>query len=212
MAAAGGMPEAEFNVAIMYDAGRGAARDASQAALWYARAAVNGHARARYNLAQLYDAGDGVPRNPDQARQWYAAAAARGLAAAAAHSTTARSSAPAATDANAQPAPAVSMPALVVANPHAAPRAELVWSSPAQAGKVRFYVTVEPIAASGAKLGVDTSTTLSAAVVNLPAGAGDYRWRVYTVVAGTPHYAASGWDQFRTGSGSDRTAMAGAGM
>ena len=59
-----------------------AARNAAEAAVWYARAAAHGIARAEYNLAQLYAAGDGVQPNLDVAKAWYAAAAADGLFAA----------------------------------------------------------------------------------------------------------------------------------
>jgi len=67
----------------MCDSGTGTARNATEAALWYARAAAHGYARAEYDLAQLYQAGDGVPRNLDMAASWYADAAAHGLSAAA---------------------------------------------------------------------------------------------------------------------------------
>ena len=66
----------------MCDSGVGTARNAAEAAVWYASAAAHGVARAEYNLAQLYAAGDGVPRNLDVAKAWYAAAAAHGLSAA----------------------------------------------------------------------------------------------------------------------------------
>ena len=65
-----GLPEAQFNAAVLLDeAGRTA-----QAARWYARAAAGGHGRARYNLGLLFAAGDGVARNPDLARHWFEAA------------------------------------------------------------------------------------------------------------------------------------------
>jgi uncharacterized protein len=68
---------------VLCDSGTGTARNPTEAALWYARAAAHGYARAEYNLAQLYQAGEGVPRNLDMAASWYAAAAGHGLSAAA---------------------------------------------------------------------------------------------------------------------------------
>ena len=74
-AAQEGFADAQFNVAVMLDAGTGVPRDTVAAAVWYARAAANGHHRGEYNLGFLYEAGEGVPRNPDLARFWLSRAA-----------------------------------------------------------------------------------------------------------------------------------------
>ena len=74
-----------FNVAVMYDAGRGVLQDHQQAAAWYERAAAEGFARAEYNLALLYEEGIGVPRSRARAVQLYSKAAGHGLSAARAH-------------------------------------------------------------------------------------------------------------------------------
>jgi len=52
-----GLPDAQLNVAIMYDSGRGTRRDAAQAAIWFGQAAAGGIGRAAFDLAQLYAAG-----------------------------------------------------------------------------------------------------------------------------------------------------------
>lgn len=48
-----GFPDAEFNLAVMYEKGEGVNSDLSQALLWYRRAAAAGHERAKKHLIRL---------------------------------------------------------------------------------------------------------------------------------------------------------------
>ncbi len=70
--------EAEYNLAVMYDTGRGVPQNYAQAAIWYRRAAERGMVRAQYNLALLYEGGLGVRQDDTQAVTWYRRAADRG--------------------------------------------------------------------------------------------------------------------------------------
>ncbi len=200
-AAEAGMPEAEFNVAVMADNGDGVARDPAEAAIWYARAAAHGNHRAQYNLAQLYLVGEGVPRNLDQAEEWFRAAA---------------TSLPAAMDKladlrrnNRRPAGALKtqplMPAQLVAHSpgagHAAHRVELVWSAPAQATPIRFFVQVMGLNKASAAMREEFSAELdeTAILASLDLAPGQYAWRVYSIARDSRHYAASEWARFEVG-------------
>ncbi|MBO7081127.1 MAG: sel1 repeat family protein [Neisseriaceae bacterium] len=81
-AALKGHPEAQFNLAVMYNTGEGTERDESKAALWYEKAALQGHANAQYNLGVMYDRGTGVLQSYDRAIEWYEKAASQGVASA----------------------------------------------------------------------------------------------------------------------------------
>ena len=52
---------AQFNLGLMYDAGRGVPRDHAEAARWYRLAATQGVAGAQFHLGTLYLNGKGVP-------------------------------------------------------------------------------------------------------------------------------------------------------
>lgn len=62
LAEAGG-GEAQTVVGVMYEIGRGAAKDDAQAAKWYGKAAEQGISEAQFNLALLYKNGRGVPKD-----------------------------------------------------------------------------------------------------------------------------------------------------
>ena len=70
---------------MLYDAGLGGAKDETQAAAWYLRAAKLGSARADYNLAMMYESGTGVRRSRARAITFYTLAARHGISAARAH-------------------------------------------------------------------------------------------------------------------------------
>lgn len=53
-AAKSGNPQAQVNLANLYDAGEGVERDQKRAAYWYKRAITKGVAEATYNLAISY--------------------------------------------------------------------------------------------------------------------------------------------------------------
>jgi TPR repeat protein len=63
-------PQAQFNVALMYEKGRGVRQDTAEAMRWYEKAAQNGYAPAAYNLAVLLEhTGDAHAK--EKARYWY---------------------------------------------------------------------------------------------------------------------------------------------
>ncbi len=215
-AAAAGLPAAEFNVAVMYDTGDGVPHDAAAAALWYARAAAHGNQRAQYNLGLLYAAGDGVPRNPEQAETYFRAAAASLPAAAdklAAMQRDGRARLPAGAEETttlvpAQPAAPVdgnTVPALGPASGGTSGgTVELVWTAPAQAAPVRFFVQLMALdpaddAPAGPREVFATTLDETAVVVPLERVPGRYAWRVYSVGRDLKHYAASAWERFQAG-------------
>lgn len=190
-----GLPEAEFNVAVMTDGGDGVARDAAAAALWYARAAAHGSHRAQYNLALLYLAGDGVPRNPEQAEEWFRAAAIS-LPAAMDKLSELRRIARRVQAPKSQPLTPVQLAAPADGSTLAASGRpiELVWTAPAQATAIRFFVQV--IALDDAREAFTADLDETATLANLGPATGRYAWRVYSVARDTRRYAASEWARF----------------
>jgi TonB family protein len=81
-AANSGDAEAQNNLGLAYEYGRGVKRDAAEAAQWYRKAALNGHAWGQNNLGLAYASGRGVERNDAEANVWLGKAAEQGLAAA----------------------------------------------------------------------------------------------------------------------------------
>lgn len=190
-AAEAGLPEAEFNVAVMLDSGRGVAQDVAAAAVWYARAASRGNPRAAYNLGQLYEAGEGVPRNTDLARAWFASS----------NLPAARARAVALRNAPGEGAAALTPPQLVAPATgvaiHADAGIELVWTGQTQPDPVRFFVEVRALEESGSREVFSGSTETSSLFAALPVPGGDYAWRVLTVGRRSSRYAASEWSRFR---------------
>ena len=76
--AAQGDRQAQLNLGVLHDFGRGVPQDYARSRQWYAQAAAQGDARAQLNLGELYDLGRGVPQDYAEARQWYVKAAAQG--------------------------------------------------------------------------------------------------------------------------------------
>ena len=66
-----GDPVAQFDLALMYDLGRGVPRDHAQAMQWYRKSADQGYAPAMTNIAILYYNQEGVPRDLVQAYAWF---------------------------------------------------------------------------------------------------------------------------------------------
>ena len=54
VAAAEGVAEAQYHLALMFDAGKGVKRNPKEAERWYRAAAEQGHANAQYFLARMY--------------------------------------------------------------------------------------------------------------------------------------------------------------
>ena len=70
-----GVPYAQYQLAVMYEDGRGIRQDEREAARLYRLAAERGLAVAQANLAVFYEQGRGVPRDLVQALLWYELAA-----------------------------------------------------------------------------------------------------------------------------------------
>ncbi|MGB5260197.1 MAG: trypsin-like peptidase domain-containing protein [Gammaproteobacteria bacterium] len=77
-----GDPNAQLNIGLMYDTGRGLAVDTDQAVYWYRQSAENGLAAAQFNLGLMYRDGQGVEQDTQLASSWLERAAAQGLQAA----------------------------------------------------------------------------------------------------------------------------------
>lgn len=73
-----GHPEAQYNLGVLHEEGRGGAVDLAAAAAWYRKAADQGMAIAQVNLGFLYKNGKGVERNLRTAEQWFRKAADQG--------------------------------------------------------------------------------------------------------------------------------------
>ncbi|KAF9403565.1 hypothetical protein BGZ76_007224, partial [Entomortierella beljakovae] len=64
-----GQANAQFNVGLMYDNGKGVKRDNLEAMEWYLKAAEQGHANAQFNVGKMYRNGDGVPQDYSKATE-----------------------------------------------------------------------------------------------------------------------------------------------
>lgn len=77
-AAAIGNPQAQNELARMYEYGHCVSRDFDEAAKWYRAAASQGHANAQKVLGFMYAGGMGVPQDSVQAVNWFRKAAEQG--------------------------------------------------------------------------------------------------------------------------------------
>jgi len=77
VAAGNGDPRAQYNLALLYDNGKGVAESKAEAAKWYRRAAEQGHARAQIELGSSCALGEGVPFDYVEAYKWLTLGAAR---------------------------------------------------------------------------------------------------------------------------------------
>ena len=75
-----GHANAQYNLGLMYDEGRGVPQDYAEAVKWYRKAAEQGTARAQANLGTMYANGHGVPRDYGEAVKLYKKAAEQGNA------------------------------------------------------------------------------------------------------------------------------------
>jgi hypothetical protein len=66
-AADGGLAEAQYNLGLMYERGRGVPKDERDAAAWYSRAAAGGQSAALERLGLFYRDGRGVAHNATRA-------------------------------------------------------------------------------------------------------------------------------------------------
>jgi len=74
-----GDTNAQLNVGLMYDVGKGVPEDPARAVRWYQQSAERGHAAAQFNLGLMYASGRGIEQDAGQARFWLAQAAGQGL-------------------------------------------------------------------------------------------------------------------------------------
>ena len=65
-----GLPEAQFNLGLMYDNRQGVPQDFAEAAKWYRKAAEQEFAEAQANLGMFYYTGLGVPKDNILALMW----------------------------------------------------------------------------------------------------------------------------------------------
>ena len=79
-AAEQGYANAQHNLGVMYERGRGLAQDYKIAFKWYAKAAEQGYKIAQNNLGVMYDRGRGVPKDYKLAFKWFTKAAEQGYA------------------------------------------------------------------------------------------------------------------------------------
>ena len=62
--------QAQYNLGIMYETGRGVPQDETEAVRWYRLAAEQGDAEAQFNLGAMYANGRGVPQDDVTAHMW----------------------------------------------------------------------------------------------------------------------------------------------
>jgi TPR repeat protein len=74
-----GNAEAQFNLGLLYDHGRGLPKDKGEALKWYRRAAMQGDTFAQNSLGDNYWEGTGVPKDDREAVWWWRVAADRGF-------------------------------------------------------------------------------------------------------------------------------------
>ena len=66
-----GLPEAQYNLGIMYSKGQGLPQDYAEAVKWCRKAAEQGYAPAQSNLGVMYSKGQGVPQDYVLAHMWF---------------------------------------------------------------------------------------------------------------------------------------------
>ena len=187
-AARAGNSEAEFNVAIMLDSGRGVKSRLDQAATWYARAAAHGNARAAYNLGQLYESGQGVPRNVELARTWFERSK---LPAARVRLADVRQKGPASRELT-NPDLVSPINEAIGSYDHGV---ELVWTSK-QEQSSKFHVEMFCVRTSGAYVHYRWTMEVSSAFVPLTLQDKVCSWRVSASLPAGNEWASSRWADF----------------
>jgi len=77
-AAKGGDSDAQTRLAMCYERGEGAEKDAKKAIYWYAKAAKQGDETSQSNLGRIYESGTDVPQDFKKAAYWHLQAAKQG--------------------------------------------------------------------------------------------------------------------------------------
>ena len=80
-----GDANAQYNLGVIYDQGKGVPEDDAEAAKWFRLAADQGDAMAQFNLGLMYSNGEGVEQDFAEAVKWYGMAAEQGDARAQVH-------------------------------------------------------------------------------------------------------------------------------
>ena len=78
LAAEQGDADAQFNLGLMYDKGKGVSQNYKTAVKWYRLAAEQGFAVAQSKLGWMYDEGKGVIKDYSLAHMWWNVAASQG--------------------------------------------------------------------------------------------------------------------------------------
>jgi len=79
-AAEAGVPDGQYALATLIEAGRAGTNGEAEAVMWYRKAAETGHRDAQYSLALMYATARGTPKNKEESVRWFRAAAEQGLA------------------------------------------------------------------------------------------------------------------------------------
>ena len=69
-AAEGGSVEAQYNLGLMYQLGKGMPIQLEKAAHWFLKAAKNGHLNAQLEMARAYHGGIGVQKSDEDGLVW----------------------------------------------------------------------------------------------------------------------------------------------
>jgi len=72
--------DAQVNLGVMYERGKGVPQDYKEAMKWYRKAADQGYASAQYIVGDMYDNGWGVTQDYAEAVRWHRKAANQGYA------------------------------------------------------------------------------------------------------------------------------------
>ncbi len=78
-AAAQGNAEAQYNLGMMYEQGKGVRQDYAEARRLYEKSSAQGMAEAQFNLGVMYLQGHGVRQDKPAAKEWFGKARDRGL-------------------------------------------------------------------------------------------------------------------------------------
>jgi hypothetical protein len=75
-----GSRDAQYNVGLAFEEGKGVPQNYAEAAKWIERAANQGQVEAQHDIGAMYGRGEGVKRNYVQAYKWMSICAAGGNA------------------------------------------------------------------------------------------------------------------------------------
>ena len=73
-----GDADAQFNLGLLYNKGKGVPQNYAEAMIWFRKAAEQGHPVAKLNLGVMYAEGRGVQQDYVRAHMWFNLSAAQG--------------------------------------------------------------------------------------------------------------------------------------